>query len=49
MHAVPDDNYAWYNRGGRHTDSVPCEGTGYKGDLYYSGKTRFAKEQWHVS
>ena len=18
-----DDNYAWYNRGGRHTDSVP--------------------------
>jgi hypothetical protein len=44
-----DDDYAWYNRGGRHTDSVPCEGTGYKGDLYYSGKTRFAKEQWHVS
>ena len=44
-----DDNYAWYNRGGRHTDSVPCEGTGYKGGLYYSGKTRFAKEQWHVS
>jgi hypothetical protein len=44
-----DDNFAWYNRGGRHTDSEPCEGTGYKGGLYYSGKTRFAKEQWHVS
>lgn len=44
-----DDNFAWYNRGGRHTDAQPCEGTGYKGGLYYSGKTRFAKEQWHVS
>ena len=44
-----DDNFAWYNRGGRHTDTEPCEGTGYKGGLYYSGKTRFAKEQWHVS
>jgi hypothetical protein len=44
-----DDNFAWYNRGGRHTDSVPCEGTAYKGHVFYSGKTRFAKEQWHVS
>lgn len=44
-----DDNFAWYNRGGRHTDAQPCEGTGYKGGSYYSGKTMFAKEQWHVS
>ena len=33
-HSIRDD-YAWYNRGGRHTeDSVPCEGYGYKGDLF---------------
>ena len=44
-----DDNFAWYNRGGRHTDAQPCEGTGYKCGSYYSGKTMFAKEQWHVS
>jgi hypothetical protein len=42
-----DDDTAWYNRGGRHTSEQPCEGTGYKGDVYYSGKTRFPKEQWH--
>lgn len=42
-----DDDTAWYNRGGRHTSDQPCEGTGYKGDVYYSGKTRFPKEQWH--
>lgn len=42
-----DDDTAWYNRGGRHTSAEPCEGTGYKGDVYYSGKTRFPKEQWH--
>jgi hypothetical protein len=44
-----DDDYAWYNRGGRHTDTAPCEGTAYKGGLTFSGKSRFAKEQWHVS
>lgn len=43
-----DDNFAWYARGGKHSDTE-CEGTAYKGDVYYSGKTRFAKEQWHVS
>ncbi|MGA9910016.1 MAG: hypothetical protein WBP84_07380, partial [Nitrososphaeraceae archaeon] len=26
-----------------------CEGSAYKGDLFFSGKVRFAKEQWHVS
>ena len=41
-----DDNFAWYTRGGMH-GSEDCEGTAYKGDLYYSGKERFAKEQWH--
>ena len=46
------ENFAWYGRGGRHTgDGYPegCEGSAYKGDLDYDGRTRFAKEQWHVS
>jgi uncharacterized protein YchJ len=44
-----DDQFNWYNRGGRHTDTVPCEGTAYKSDVmyYFSGQTRFNKEQWH--
>jgi hypothetical protein len=42
-----DDQFNWYNRGGRHTDTIPCEGTAYKSDIiyYFSGKTRFNKEQ----
>ena len=47
-----EDNFAWYARGGRHTGSGPmegCEGVAYKGDLFFSGKTQIAKEQWHVS
>jgi hypothetical protein len=42
-----DDNFSWYTRGGTHTSSKGCEGTAYKGNLFYSGKVRFAKEQWH--
>lgn len=42
-----DDSFSWYARGGKHTASRQCEGTSYKGDLFYSGATRFAKEQWH--
>ncbi|MDW0137690.1 MAG: Ig-like domain-containing protein [Nitrososphaeraceae archaeon] len=47
-----DDNFAPYGRGGRHTGSGPpegCEGSSIKGDAFFSGKVRFAKEQWHVS
>jgi hypothetical protein len=47
-----DDNFAPYGRGGRHTGSgAPegCEGSSMKGDVFFSGKVRFAKEQWHVS
>ena len=50
--AGSDDNFAPYTRGGRHTGGGSpegCEGSGYKGDLFFSGKVRFAKEQWHVS
>ena len=29
-------------------ENQECEGTAYKGGFYFfSGKTRFAKEQWH--
>ena len=47
-----DDNFAPYGRGGRHTGSgapAGCEGSSMKGDVFFSGKVRFAKEQWHVS
>jgi hypothetical protein len=47
-----DDNFSPYGRGGRHTGSgAPegCEGSSMKGDVFFSGKVRFAKEQWHVS
>jgi F5/8 type C domain/Putative metal-binding motif len=47
-----DENFAWYARGGRHTgDGWPegCEGVAYKPNLFYDGRARFAKEQWHVS
>ena len=32
-----EDNFAWYGRGGKHTDKQTCWGTAYKGDVYYSG------------
>jgi hypothetical protein len=47
-----DDNFSPNGRGGRHTGNGPpegCEGSSMKGDVFFSGKVRFAKEQWHVS
>src|SRR5437867_6845417 len=44
------DNFVWYARGGRHTgygSPQGCEGVAYKGGLFYSGATRWEKEQWH--
>jgi len=47
FNSASDDNFSWYTRGGKHYDE-DCEGTAYKGRLfYYSGETGFAKEQWH--
>ncbi|HLM44638.1 MAG TPA: carbohydrate-binding protein [Myxococcaceae bacterium] len=43
------DNFAWYARGGRHNDSMACEGSSYKGSLLYDGRVRWQKETWHVS
>ena len=49
VNSASEDNFAWYGRGGKHTDSNGgCEGTAYKIGLYYSGKVRFAKEQQHA-
>jgi hypothetical protein len=45
--AGSETKFIWYNRGGQHRDSQPCEGTAYKGNLYFDGRTRFQKEQWH--
>jgi hypothetical protein len=45
-----NDNFVWYARGARHTGfgaPAGCEGTAYKGDLFYDGNTRWTKEQWH--
>ena len=44
----------WYSRGGIHysnngSSNQSCEGVGYKGNLFFNGDVRFAKEQWHVS
>lgn len=46
---LDEGKFTWYNRGGHHTASNPCEGVGYKGSLYFSGDVKFSKEQWHVS
>ena len=43
------DNFAWYARGGRHSDGIACEGTSYKGSLHYDGRVRWQKESYHVS
>ena len=46
-----NDNFVWYARGARHTGfgaPAGCEGTAYKGDLFYDGNTRWTKEQWHT-
>lgn len=36
-----------YDRGGRHSGTMPCDGTAVKGGLELSGKTWFKKEIWH--
>ncbi len=46
---IDEGRFTWYNRGGHHTEGEPCEGVAYKGDIFFSGDNRFAKEQWHVS
>jgi len=38
----------WYARGGRHSDSIPCEGTSLKGILRVNGMAAWQKEIWHT-
>jgi hypothetical protein len=44
----PDAAITWYARGGRHSDSVPCEGTSLKGILHINGLATWQKEIWHT-
>lgn len=48
-HRYPDTGITLYGRSfGRHSSSVPCDGTGYKGTLTFDGsKTYIKKEVWH--
>jgi hypothetical protein len=46
---APDDNFTWYARGGKHNDDIACEGSAYKGGIYYDGRARVEKESWHVA
>lgn len=46
---VANDNFDLYARGGRHNDTVPCEGSSYKAAFHYDGQARWSKESWHVS
>jgi hypothetical protein len=48
---VEDNNNTdldWYARGGRHSSSVPCEGTALHGGLQLDGSVRWKKEIWHT-
>jgi hypothetical protein len=50
LNSGSNDNFVWYARGGRHTgfgSPEGCEGVAYKGGLFYSGATRWEKEQYH--
>jgi hypothetical protein len=44
----PDAAITWYARGGRHSDTVPCEGTSLKGILHINGLAAWQKEIWHT-
>ena len=42
------DRLSWYARGGRHSSSVPCEGTSLKADMRVNGEVFWQKEIWHT-
>jgi hypothetical protein len=44
----PKSAITWYARGGKHSDSVPCEGTSLKGILRINGVAAWQKEIWHT-
>jgi hypothetical protein len=45
---APADEFTWYARGERHSSSVPCDGSSYKGSIDYQGKAFWKKEVWHT-
>lgn len=44
----PSDHLDWYARGGRHSSSVPCEGSALKGWISADGTVSWTKEIWHT-
>ena len=47
----PEDNNTdldWYARGGRHSITVPCEGTSLHGGIELDGTVGWKKEIWHT-
>lgn len=44
----PNDSLVWSVRGGRHNNTVPCEGTALKGGINVNGTVSWAKELWHT-
>jgi hypothetical protein len=43
-----NDSLVWSVRGGRHNDTVPCEGTALKGGINVNGTVSWLKEIWHT-
>jgi hypothetical protein len=43
----PTDHVDWYARGGRHSNSAPCEGSALKGWISVDGTVSWIKEIWH--
>jgi hypothetical protein len=44
----PNDSLVWSVRGGRHNNTVPCEGTAVKGGINVNGTVSWVKEIWHT-
>ncbi|MBC8156790.1 hypothetical protein H7X64_01320 [Armatimonadetes bacterium] len=44
----PNDSLVWSIRGGRHNNTVPCEGTALKGEIDVNGTVSWVKEIWHT-
>ena len=44
-----DPHVIMYGKGGRHSDSIKCEGCAYKGTIFCQDgtKNRISKEYWH--
>jgi hypothetical protein len=44
----PNDSLVWSVRGGRHNNTIPCEGTALKGGININGTVSWIKEIWHT-